>query len=206
MRRLGCIFHAAAVWGGTWKPWGGCVRDMDCLNNSARCRQWSLLFRRLLPGDGRSVGDLPEDWIQCGLEMEGLTKHIKQRSLLTGSGAAQKDANAHSSHDAWGEWRMHVLPRIHFPVYVQYLSKAKITEWNFIQRERHDCKWHTVYRSLWPERWTDNILYVTCKTPIYNCEIQSINSAALCGLFPLCGTHRKMSPWNASRIFPQTLQ
>lgn len=46
----------------------------------------------------------------------------------------------------------------------------------------------------------DHFLRVTCKRPIYNREIQSINSAALGDLSSLW-THRKMSPRDAFRMF-----
>lgn len=47
---------------------------------------------------------------------------------------------------------------------------------------------------------THHFLYVTCKRAVYNCEIQSINSTALCGPlfiylfpFPLRNTSRNVT-------------
>lgn len=48
-----------------------------------------------------------------------------------------------------------------------------------------------------PRRQTDHFLYVTYKQPVYNCETQSINSAALCCPLSPCRTHCKMSPQDA---------
>lgn len=63
-----CIFHSTEVWGKILKPWGGFVRDMDCLNNTVQHRQWSLCIR-LFSGDDYSSGDLPIDSLQCRMEV-----------------------------------------------------------------------------------------------------------------------------------------
>lgn len=62
--QYGCIFLSAAVWGKTLTPWGGFVRDMDCLSNTVQRRQWSLC-KCLFSGDNYSSGDLPIDCLLC---------------------------------------------------------------------------------------------------------------------------------------------
>ncbi len=52
----------------TLKPWGGFVKDMDCLNNTVLHRQWSLCVR-LFSRDDYSSGDLSIDCLQCRMEV-----------------------------------------------------------------------------------------------------------------------------------------